>query len=72
LAVGWTAGSRRQSLLLTGLNLGDAWKTVVFAVDGGDKVHDVRGDVADVDESDNPFEDGGSVIMLLFALDTES
>jgi len=59
-------------LLLTSLDLSDTWETVVFAVDGWDKIHDVRGDVADVDEGDNPFENGSSVIMLLFALDTKS
>jgi hypothetical protein len=44
-------------------HLGDAREAVVFAVDGGEEVHGVVGLVDDVDEGDDPFEDGSNVTL---------
>ena len=56
---------------MAGFDLRNAREAVVFAVDCWDEVHDERSDVADVDESDDPLEDGGAVVVLLVAHNAE-
>jgi hypothetical protein len=41
----------------------NARETVVFAVDGREEVHGVVGLIDDVDERDDPFEDGSNVTL---------
>jgi hypothetical protein len=44
-------------------HLRDAREAVVFAVDGREEVHGVVGLVDDVDERNDPFEDGSDVTL---------
>lgn len=71
VAVGRPTRHRRQSLSLSGFDLLHAREAVVLAMHSRDEVHDERGDVADVDEGDDPFEDGCAVVMCFVAHYTE-
>ena len=67
-----STGGRRDALGLGLLDLLHGGKAVVFAVDGGQKVHDEAGDEEDVDERDDPFEDGGCVPDAFCVADAET
>ena len=64
--------SRRDALGLSLLDLLHGGEAVVFAVDGGQEVHDEAGDEEDVDERDDPFEDGGCVPDTFCVADAEA
>jgi len=72
VVVGRATAGGGQALRLALLDLGHGREAVVFAVDGGDEVHDEGGDEEDVDEGDDPFEDGGDVVFALVVCDAKT
>lgn len=47
-------------------------EAVVLCVDGGEEIQCERGDEKDVDQRNDPFENRGSIVVVLFLHDAES
>ena len=66
------ASGQRGTVLSVLGHLGDAGEAVLFAVQGWEEVDGEGGDVADVDEGDDPFKDGGFVAVVVVTEDSKS
>lgn len=70
LRVDWTAGnagSVHMCLLHLTVSFLECWEAVMLAVQRGQEVQNKGQHVEDEDQADCPFDDGGSIVMIMIA-----